>query len=152
MRIDTDTLVLVADGRKLLLLRNVGTPLIPDLNVEYGEEQPNPPDRDQKSDAQGQRPSASGLRGQSSAGETDYHQQTEDRFAKHAADLLNQRALANQIGRVIVIAAPATLGTLRQNYHGEVKSRIVAEIAKDMTGYSTDRIAQYLAQVEPATA
>ncbi|HEX7852682.1 MAG TPA: host attachment family protein [Sphingobium sp.] len=149
MRIEPDMLILVADGRKILLLRNKGTVGTPDLVVEYGEEQPNPPDRDQKTDAQGQRPGSIGP-GQASAGETDYHQQTENRFAVHAAELLNQRALQNGFGKLVVVAAPATLGLLRPRYHQEVKARLVAEMAKDMTGTPVDRIAAYLSELEPA--
>ncbi|HEX7871649.1 MAG TPA: host attachment family protein [Sphingobium sp.] len=149
MKIEPDTLILVADGRKILILRNSGTAGEPALTVDYGEEQSNPADRDQKSDAQGQRPGSFGP-GQASAGEADYHQQAEDRFAVHAADLLNKRALQNGFERLIVIAAPATLGVLRQRYHGEVKARLVAEVAKDMTGTPVDRIARYLAELELA--
>lgn len=149
MRIEPDTLILVADGRKLLLLRNSGTAGAPELVVDYGEEQANPPDREQKSDAQGQRPGSIGP-GQASAGETDYHQQTQDRFAVHAAALLNEKALKNRLGPLIVIAAPATLGVLRRSYHGEVKARIVAEVAKDMTGTPVDRILHYLTELELA--
>lgn len=149
MRIEPDMLILVADGRKLLLLRNTGTVGTPELVVDYGEELPNPPDREQKSDARGQRPGSIGP-GQASAGETDYHQQAEERFAVHAAEILNQRALANGFDKLIVVAAPATLGTLRQRYHGETRSRLVAEVPKDMTGYSVDRITRYLVDLEPA--
>ncbi len=151
MRIEPDMLILVADGRKLLLLRNAGDAGAPELVVDHGEEQSNPPDREQKTDAQGQRPGSIGP-GQASAGETDYHQQAEDRFAVHAADLLNQRALKNDFKKLVVIAAPATLGTLRQHYHGEVKARLVAEIAKDMTGHSVAQITRHLADAEPAPA
>lgn len=150
MRIEPDMLILVADGRKLLLLQNAGNAGSPELVVAHGEEQSNPPDREQKSDAQGQRPGSIGP-GQSSAGETDYHQQAEDRFAVHAAELLNRRALANGFDKLVVIAAPTTLGTLRRHYHAEVKSRLVAEIAKDMTGHSIAAITRSLMDVEPAT-
>ncbi len=151
MRIEPNTLILVADGRKLLLLRNDGTVGTPELVVDHGEEQSNPPDRDQKTDAQGQSPGSFGP-GQSSAGEADYHQQAEDRFAVHAAGLLNKRALANKLDKLIVIAAPTTLGMLRRHYHTEVKARLVAEIAKDMTGHSVAQIASHLAAAEPVVA
>lgn len=151
MLIEPDTLVLVADGRKVLLLRNTGTATDPDLVVDHGEELSNPPDRDQKSDAAGQRPSGIGP-GQSSAGETDYHQMEEERFASHAADIVNRRALKGKLHRLIVVAAPATLGVLRKEWHVEARARLVAEFAKDMTGTPVDRITRYLVDAEPATA
>lgn len=143
MRLAPNTLVLVADGRKILLLRNDGTATDPNLTVEYGEEQDNPRDSEQKSDRAGQHPSGGGA-SQASAGENDYHQQGEDRFAAHAAELLNTRALKQDFDDLIVIAPPKTLGVLRGQYHKEVKDRLVAELPKAMTGQSTDSITQML--------
>jgi protein required for attachment to host cells len=76
--------------------------------------------------------------------EADYHQQTEDRFAIRAAEELNGRALRHEYDALIVVAPPRTLGELRSHYHKTVRDRLVAEIAKDLTGYSTDRIVQML--------
>lgn len=143
MLLPTNIFILVADGRKMLLLRNTGTADAPQLTVEYGEEQPNPPDHVQKTDLGGRRP-ATGTPGQATVAEADYHQQTEDRFAIRAAEELNIRALRHEFDALIVVAPPRTLGELRPQYHKTVKDSLVAEIAKDMTGYSTDRIAQML--------
>jgi protein required for attachment to host cells len=143
MLLPTNMFILVADGRKMLLLRNSGTADAPQLTVEYGEEQPNPPDHVQKTDLSGRRP-ATGTQGQASVTEADYHQQTEDRFAIRAAEELNGRALRHEYDALIVVAPPRTLGELRSHYHKTVRNRLVAEIAKDLTGYSTDRIVQML--------
>ncbi|HZV19780.1 MAG TPA: host attachment family protein [Sphingobium sp.] len=143
MRLPHDCLILVADGRKMLLLRNQGTSDDPSLAVDYGLEQPNPADRAQKSDARGQRPSV-GSPGQASAGEADYHQQAEDDFARDAAAYLNALALRNALTRLIVIAPPRTLGELRRHYHRAVTARLVTEIAKTMTGHPIDAIAKFL--------
>lgn len=140
MHLAHDTAVLVADGRKLLLLRNRGDDAHPDLVVEHGEEHPNPADRDQKSDAPGRSASNVGG-GQSTMDEPDYHQLEEDRFAKDAADLLKRRALSHAFDALIVVAAPRTLGELRKHYHGEVSARITGEIAKDLTGHPVADIA-----------
>lgn len=53
MNLVHNALVAVADGQKMLFFRNQGDAQHPHLVVEYGEEQKNPADRDQKSDAQG---------------------------------------------------------------------------------------------------
>jgi len=143
MLLPTNMFILVADGRKMLLLRNSGTADAPQLTVEYGEKQPNPPDHVQKTDLSGRRP-ATGTQGQASVTEADYHQQTEDRFAIRAAEELNGRALRHEYDALIVVAPPRTLGELRSHYHKTVRDRLVAEIAKDLTGYSTDRIVQML--------
>jgi protein required for attachment to host cells len=49
--------------------------------------------------------------------------------------------LNNKIERLLVIAAPKTMGQLRKGWHKETGSRIVGEIAKDLTGHSPDQIA-----------
>lgn len=143
MLVPTNTLVLVADGKKMLVLRNTGLATDIDLSVEYGEEQPNPPDREQKTDLRGRMPQQ-GNPGQASVGETDYHQQAEERFAAHIAGWLNERALRNALDPVVVVAAPGTLGALRPHLHKTAKDRIVAEIGKDMTGHPTEGIAKML--------
>ena len=149
MRLPTNSLVLVADGRKMLLLRQTGTPNAPELTLIHGEDQPNPADHDQKTDAAGRMPQG-GTPGQSSTSETDFHQQTEDVFARSVAEHLNAMALQNELGDLVVVAAPRTLGQLRKHFNKQVEDKIVGEIGKVMTGYSTDRIAAMLSEVELA--
>ncbi|MGK2910145.1 MAG: host attachment family protein [Sphingobium sp.] len=139
MELVHNALVVVADGRKMLFFRNEGDAVYPNLVVEYGEEQSNPADRDQKTDAQGQRPS-SATPGQEGTAETDYHQQAEDIFAAHAAEELKARALRNEYSDLIIVAAPKVLGVMRKHYHKEVSSRLRGEVAKDLTGHTPDKI------------
>jgi len=143
MRLPHNCLILVADGRKMLLLRNRGMADAPDLVVEYGEEQPNPSDADQKTDLAGRRP-AIGTPGQASVSEPDYHQLTEDRFTARIADRLNVLALGNDLSPLVLIAAPRVLGVIRPLLHRQVRARIIAEIEKVLTGHPTERIAQML--------
>lgn len=130
-----NALVLVADGRKLLLLRNHGDSTRIDLRTEAHDEIDDARDSDLKTDLAGQSPAPgnTGLSG-GTMGETDYHQQQEDRFAANAADRIKAMALAGEFDAFVVIAAPKTLGELRNHWHKEVERRIVQEIAKDMTG------------------
>ena len=139
MRLAHDTLVLVADGRKMLMFRNQGDADAPNLIVEDVETIANPADRDQKTDAQGRRPSGIG-QGQDSTDEVDFHQQEEDRFAATTAETLKVRALRGDYDKLVVVAAPKLLGALRKHYHKEVESRLAAEIAKDLTGHPKDKI------------
>jgi protein required for attachment to host cells len=43
-----------------------------------------------------------------------------------------------------VVAPPKVLGTLRESLHAEVKKRLVAEIAKDLTGQPKADIARHI--------
>ena len=63
-------------------------------------------------------------------------------FAMGVSEVLNNWVLTNKVEHLLVIAAPKTLGQLRKGWHKETQSRLVGEIAKDLTGHSTADIAQ----------
>ena len=164
MQLPHNAAVLVADGRKMLFLRNEGDNVAPNLVVEHAEERANPADRDQKTDAAGGASSTQmgsgapavaqngGGHGGGSGGafapsrgtmnETDFHQLEEDRFAAEAAALLKKRALVNDFEALIIIAPPRTLGELRKHYHVEVSKRLTGELGKDLTGHAIPDIEQ----------
>ncbi|KQN03880.1 host attachment family protein [Sphingomonas sp. Leaf25] len=147
MRIPHDACVLVADGRKMLFFRNKGDADAPNLIVEDQQQQANPADRHQKTDAAGQGSSIRGgnfASGGGSIGETDYHQQAEDRFAAQAAEELKRRALANEFETLIVVAPPKTLGEMRKHYHQSVSAKLAGELDKDLTGHPVDQIEKLL--------
>ena len=157
MQVPHKSVVLVADGRKLLFLRNEGDAEYPNLQVEHAEERANPATRDQATDAAGRASStqsgagapnaAQGGSGHAQGGgaqfapsrgsfeQTDFHQLEEDRFAADAAEMLRKRALSNDFESLIVIAPPRTLGELRKHYHKEVSARLSGELDKDFTGH-----------------
>lgn len=167
MQLSHNAVVLVADGRKMLFLRNDGDAEYPNLKVEHAEEKPNPANRDQTTDAAG---GASSTQTGSSAPavarggsnhavgggaqfapsrgtfeETDFHQLEEDRFAADAAELLKKRALSHSYEQLVVIAPPRTLGELRKHYHKEVSSRLIGELDKDLTGHPIPEIEKAIA-------
>lgn len=126
MIISPGTLVAVVDGEKLALFNNTGH-----QSVELTP-RPTPEIADR----------ASGAAGRISSGANpDNDTQAEDGFAMGVADVLNKLVLNHKVERLLVIAAPKTLGQLRKGWHKETEARIVGEIAKDLTGHSTDQIA-----------
>lgn len=139
MQVFHNACVLVADGRKMMFLRNEGDSLHPHLIVEHAEELNNPDDREQKTDSAG-RSGSMGRPGQNSFDESDFHQIAEDRFAAEAAELLRQRALSGAFESLIVVAPPRTLGELRKHYHASVSDKLAGEIHKDLTGQSMSDI------------
>ena len=149
MRIPHDSYVLVADGAKMLFFRNEGDVENLNLTVVAAEQQADHYDREIKTDNAGQKPAGFGAGG-STAGEADFHQQAEERFAAEAAERINRAALANEFERLIIVAPPKTLGALRKHYHKQVTGRIAAEIAKDLTGHPVDRIEAVLQNYESA--
>ena len=128
----------------MLFFRNEGDAANLNLTVVHAEEQDNPADRDQKTDAAGRASSTHGASG-SAMGEVDFHQQEEDRFAAETAKLLKARALKGDFDDLVIIAPPRTLGEMRKHYHKEVSDRIAGELAKDLTGHPVAEIEKILA-------
>lgn len=148
MRVPHNAVVVVVDGRKMLVLRNEGDALAPNLKVEHAQEQNNPSDGDQKTDTAGRAASTRGqggfAAGGGTMGEVDFHQQEEDRFAAETAELLKKRALNQDFESLIIIAPPKTLGELRKHYHKEVSDRLTGELSKDLTGHAIPDIEKAL--------
>ena len=125
-------LVLVADGTKVLFLRNHGDQNQIDLRTESHDAREDRKDRDIKTDAPGTSKQSFGY-GRSSMEEPDFHQQEEDRWIKDAADELKQRALRNDFDALAIIAPPKSLGVMRKEFHKEVERRIILTVNKEMT-------------------
>ena len=145
MNLFHNTVVLIADGRKMLFLRNEGDGAHPNLVVERAEEHADASTTEQGTDRPGRTQSSVGP-GRNSYEQADFHQIEEDRFAAEAADMLKRRALANDFDKLIVVAPPRTLGELRKHYHKEVSDRLVGELDKDLTGHLIPDIEQALAK------
>ena len=144
MQVPHNTVVVVADGKKMLFFRNEGDSEYPKLEVERKREQEDAADRDQKTDGPGRTFDSSGGAGRSAYEEVDFHQLAEDRFAAETAAMLKDRALRNEFESLIIVAPPRTLGELRKHYHKEVEKRLTAEIAKDLTGHPVPEIEKIL--------
>ncbi|MBL8650220.1 MAG: host attachment protein [Sphingopyxis sp.] len=129
-----DTLVLVADGRKALFLRNEGDKQQIDLRAASHEEREDRKNSDIKTAPSGQSyaPAGTGLSG-GTMGEADFHQLEEDRFAKDLTAKVNAMALAGEFDDLVVVAPARTMGELRQHWHKETQRRIASEHVKEMT-------------------
>ena len=143
MQIPHDSVVLVADGAKMLFFRNEGDDQFLKLVVEQADQQRDDYDRDIKTDAAGRMPRTTG--GNAAVGEADFHRQAENLFAREAAEMLNRHALAGGFDSLVVVAPPTTLGELRKHYHKETERRLTGEIAKDLANQPVDRIEAALA-------
>lgn len=119
-------IVAVVDGENLVLFRNTGH------NEPHLTPVPTPAVDDGGSGSGGHH---------SSSANPDNDTQAEDAFAHGVADLLNQWALSGKLDDLVVIAAPRTLGELRKRWHKQLQAKLVAEIAKDLTGASPAQIA-----------
>lgn len=152
MQVPHNAFVLVADGRKLLFLRNEGDAEYPNLQVEKKLiDKHNPPTQDQVTDMADPASSTrtQGANWGAGGGEpTDVHQIEEDRFAAETAGLLKDWALRNEFESLIVVAPPRTLGELRKHYHSAVSDRLAGEIGKDLTGHTVPQIEEALLKAD----
>ncbi|MCW3837731.1 host attachment family protein [Sphingomonas canadensis] len=148
MELPHDTAIVIADGRKLLFLRNAGDARYPDLRLELKRDAgENPPTHEQATDLAGRAMGtrvAGGQWGSGTIEPADYHQIAEDRFAAEAAAMLNAGALAGEFERLVVVAPPETLGELRRHYDRHLTERLASEIAKDLTRHTIPEIEKLL--------
>jgi protein required for attachment to host cells len=133
MPLPHNALVLVADGTKVLFLRNHGDENQIDLRTESHDQREDRKDRDIKTDAPGTEKQRFGY-GRSTYEETDFHQQEEDRWIKDSAEELKARALRNDFEALAIVAPPKALGVLKKCLHKEVEKRIVCTVNKEMSG------------------
>ncbi len=133
MKIPHKALVALANGERFVLMRNVGQAFEPRLEVveELDLELTNFSAGARHQDPAGQR-----------SGSTDI-----DELAHGAAiaEWLNTQTLRGGIDQVVIAADPKTLGQIRQHCHKELESRIVGEIAKDLTNQPVRAVEQALA-------
>jgi len=134
-----DTWVLVTDSEKALFLRNETDGQDPHLVVVKKETQDNPPNREQAANHPGRfndGPSAHS----SAVQDTDWHELAKERFASDLADILFKKAHTGEFERLVIVADPSTLGSLRDELHMEVKDKIIGEVPKTLTNHPLDEI------------
>ena len=130
-RLFTGTRVLVADGAKATVYRNAGDAQAPDLKLERSYSQDNPPTRDQGVDKPGRINDSLGRR---SAMETpDWHRLAEDRFIQRLAADMAADLAAGAYEKLVVVAPPIALGTLRKAMSAALLAAVECEIGKDLT-------------------
>lgn len=126
MILPSNSLVAVVDGEVLRLYRNTGTATEVALSAV---DTPKLEDR------------VVGSAGRiSTEANPDNDTQAEDGHAMSVALALNDWALKNRFDKLVVIAAPKTMGELRKHWHKEVEERLLGEITKTLTGATTEDI------------
>ena len=115
------TVIALADGRNFELWRNAGNEAAPRLEA-LGSPRLDAHDK------------SAGARHYSSAGNPTGHQLDEDAHAAAVAAWINGEVLGHRIEKLVVIAAPRTLGELRRHWHGQTSAALLAEVAKDLVG------------------
>lgn len=145
LKVPHNAFVFVGDGRKALFLRNEGDETYPNLKTERVFEDVNLSTHEQGSERPG-RVSKAFDSGQRSAVEpVDWHHLEEHRFAGQVAAAMEEIVRTRKVPALIVVAPPRTLADLRTAFHADVRSRIIAEINKDLTKHPVSEIEKHLA-------
>lgn len=143
LKIPHEAFILVGDGRKALFLRNEGDEKFPNLKVERVLEHENAPTREQGTDQPGR--AFSGAHGRRAGMEqTDWHEVEEHKFARDVAAAMETLVRTRGTKALVVVAPAKTLAELRTAFHADVKSRIVAELDKDLTKHPVHEIEKHL--------
>jgi len=86
------------------------------------------------------------------SGETQPKKTEAINFAKTISDYLEESISKHAYSRLVIVAAPAFLGLLREHMKPESLKRVTLELDKDLTRHGTDDIRQHLPKRLPDTA
>lgn len=141
MQIPHSAHILVVDGSRMLILRNKGHVVKPDLEVMTETVFKNPASHELMSDGPGRSHDSMGA-GSHAYEAQDPHQRREDDFARDA--LAKLRQIAGPTDPLVLVAPPRILGALRKLFDKDVQARMLAEINKDLGHLSPTELENYL--------
>ncbi|WP_312015312.1 host attachment protein [Bradyrhizobium liaoningense] len=75
---------------------------------------------------------------------TAWHELEERRFVKQVAAAVERIVRGEPSTALIIVAPPRTLAALQSDFHTDVKRRIVAELAKNLTRHPVGDIEKHL--------
>ncbi len=142
MLIRNGSLIVAVDGSRMSIFRNVGEAFKPALELVEEHQDPTPRSSELGTDRPGRSSQSTSPR-KGAYEQTDLHQQAEDRFAREAAERIDQIAHDSKVGLVLV-AAPRALGVIRQNLKQETSRKLQAEIAKAFGPHEAEPLAKML--------
>ena len=141
------TWVVIADGARACFLENRGPGSglvdaeIPDLEnnlrrtAEMGSDRP------------GRTHDSHGTARHALAPRVDWHEFEKQRFAKEVAAALDRAALAKDFDRLVLVAPPKILGTLRATLKKQTLDLVTGELAKDLTNHAPAALPAHLESV-----
>lgn len=142
------TCVVVADGARARFLLNEGpgkglkhTPLFEDLHQEL------PPNREIVTDKPGRSADPGGATRHGFAPKKDWHEFEKERFAHQVARLLDKGRSEGGYDRLILVAPPKTLGSLREELPKQTREMVSAELDKDLTHLDLKALESHLGEV-----
>jgi len=143
MKIGTGDWIVVCDGRKALILENLGDRMFPNLHTKEVREHPDLPTRAQGTDAPGSvHPPIGSAR--SSVEQTDWHDESERAFLRALADRLDVAVTTGETTALTIVASPRALGMIRPDYSDAVRRAVHSEVDKDLVKMPVHEIEKHL--------
>jgi protein required for attachment to host cells len=103
--------------------------------------------RDMKSDKPGRSFASKGMERSSIEPRSDPHTHEKDEFARALAGDLDEALKAHRFRKLIVIAPPHMLGSLRQNFSSQLEQAILGESDKDYMNADVEALYYHAAQI-----
>ncbi len=141
--------VVVCDGRKALILENIGDEIFPNLHTREIREHTQTRTSAQGSDAPGRVHQSAG-QARSAVEQTDWHDQEEHAFLTSLASRLHVALSKGETRALIMVAAPRALGMLRGVYSPAVRKAIRTELGKDLVKLPVHEIEKQLSAANAA--
>ena len=139
-RLPHNGFMFVGDGRKALFLRNEGDEKFPNLKTEGVFEDDNPLNHEKGSERPERVSKALDSGHRTAVEPVDWHHIEEQIFARKVATAMEKMVRARNVPALVIVAPPKTLADLRSAFHADVKSRVIAEINKDLTKHTVGDI------------
>jgi protein required for attachment to host cells len=142
------TYILIADGARahLLLSEGRGKPLteVPDSDIRVDLKA----DHDLTTDRPGRVHESANVARHAIERE-DLQRKEKERFVQSLAEGLDRRLANREYDRLVIAAAPETLGIIRSALSDKVRASILAEVAKDLTKIPNPQIRSHLGEDLP---
>lgn len=137
------TYILIADGARshLLLSEGRGKPLAEVPGSE--QRQDIRPDHEISADRPGRVHESANI-ARHAIERDDLHKREKERFAQSLAADLERRLANREYDRLVIAAAPETLGVIRSTLSEKVQAVILREVAKDLTKLPNPQVKAHL--------
>lgn len=143
LKVNTGDWIVVCDGRKALILENIGNGVRLKLQTRESREHKTPATAEMGTERPGRVHESAGV-SRSSVAQTDWHDLAEQEFLVSLAQRLDEAVTGGQTKAITVVAAPRALGMLREAYSPALRKAIGAEIARDYVNMPVPEIERLL--------
>ncbi|RDD62481.1 host attachment protein [Ferruginivarius sediminum] len=142
------TCIVVADGARARFLMNEGPGKgLKPAALSRELHQDLPPNREIVTDKPGRSSDPGGTTRHGFAPKVDWHEFEKERFAHHVARILDKSRMQGDFDRLILVAPPKTLGSLRDELPKQTREMVYRELDKDLTNLNVQSLESHLGDV-----